>query len=416
MAEVTKEAAKQLKRAAHRSLWSRLTFGLRIFDRYIGRQAFSAAVTGVIVLTGVLVLGNIFKKLDQLLGDTNLPTSAVIKFILYIIPYSLIFTIPWAFLTGILLVFGRMSADNEMTALRMTGMSMPRICAPVFVMALGFCAVCYYVNIDVAPASKAKIKHLFLSVALDNPAELFQEGKVFDQLPDYRIYTRKREGNKLTDVQIFKTSGGSKEFYIRAKEAKVIYERGSMEFGLKMKDAVQSMNRVNGSEETEPINDVQDINARELNIILSLKDLKDRMNHVNPSMKPTDTLWEEVRTGVDSSTGLAFGSVPEKPIDDRLAARQVSAALTEISMRYSMSLACLTFAIVGIPLGITAQRRETSVGFVLSLGVACLYMGFIIFAGTLNDRPGSYPYLLMWIPNIVFFGFGSVLFYRLTRR
>ena len=96
----------------------------RIFDRYIGRQVASATLTGVLVLSGVMVLGNIYKKLDQLLGDTQFPISVVAKFIALVIPFSLIFTIPCAFLTGILLVFGRMSADNEMVSLRMTGTPM----------------------------------------------------------------------------------------------------------------------------------------------------------------------------------------------------------------------------------------------------------------------------------------------------
>ena len=46
---------------------------LRIFDRYIGRQVYSGTLTGVIVLSGVMVLANVFKRLDQLLGDTELP-------------------------------------------------------------------------------------------------------------------------------------------------------------------------------------------------------------------------------------------------------------------------------------------------------------------------------------------------------
>src|SRR6186713_2048805 len=93
--------------------------GLRIFDRYIWSQVAGSTLTGVIVLTGVMVLANVFKEMERLLGDTSaLPLGTVFQFILYVIPYSLVFTVPWALLTAILLVFGRMSADNEMTALR----------------------------------------------------------------------------------------------------------------------------------------------------------------------------------------------------------------------------------------------------------------------------------------------------------
>ena len=148
---------------------------LSIFDRYIWRQVFSSMLTGVIVLTGVMVLGNVFKEMERLLGDTSsLPLFAVLEFIGYVIPYSLIFTIPWALLTAILLVFGRLSADNEMTALRMTGRSMPRICASVFILAGLLSVVCYFVNVDLAPFAKARIKRLFYDLALDQPEMLFQ--------------------------------------------------------------------------------------------------------------------------------------------------------------------------------------------------------------------------------------------------
>lgn len=375
---------------------------LRIFDAYIGRQVLSAVITGVVVLTGVLVLGNIFKKLDQLLGSTSLPPSAVVMFVLYIIPYSLIFTIPWAFLTGILLVFGRLSADNEMTALRMTGMSMARICLPVFVMAVALSGVCYWVNVDLAPYAKAKIKRLFYDVVVQNPEELFQAGKVFDQLPGTRIYTRKRDGAKLYNVEIFKTAGGFDQSYTRADKAYVEYTPGTDEFTLRLEGAMVEQRST--EEDVAMINDMKRIYLGKTYVTMSLQQLKEKIQHVNPSMKSTSDLWSEVGNGLDCFT------------QEKMNAKAKSAALTEINMRYSLSLACITFALVGVPLGITAQRRETSIGFALSLVVATSYIMFVIFANTLNEKPGLYPHLLMWVPNIVFIGLGATLFSKLARK
>jgi lipopolysaccharide export LptBFGC system permease protein LptF len=125
-------------------LWWGAKKGVNLFDRYIFGQVWSGTFVGVMVLSGVMVLGNVYKKLDQLLGDSRLPFSKVLEFVQLIIPFSLTFTIPWAFLTAILLNFGRMSADNEVTALRMTGQSMWRICRPVFFLALLLSSVCYH--------------------------------------------------------------------------------------------------------------------------------------------------------------------------------------------------------------------------------------------------------------------------------
>jgi lipopolysaccharide export LptBFGC system permease protein LptF len=383
--------------------------GLRIFDRYVWSQVSGSTFTGVAVLTGVMVLANVFKEMERLLGDTSaLPIWTVFQFILYVIPYSLVFTIPWALLTAILLVFGRMSADNEMTALRMTGMSMPRICVPVFILAVLMSGVCYWVNIELAPLAKTKIKRLFYDLALDNPAMLFQPGKVLDKFPGFRIYTRDRKDNNLKDVEIIKTTQGKNEFYIRAERAEVEVTPGVTDFTLRLHRAHVEQGGgeadKSAAEEIEIINDLQSYDLGEMPMTFPLSELKAKTERVTNSMKDTGALWSEVKTGISSVNG--------QPMDKKF----VSASRTELSMRYSFSLAAIVFTLVGIPLGITAQRRETSVGFALSLGVAVGYMFFIIFVGGLNEKPSVYPHLLMWIPNILFLAIGGRLFWKLCKR
>ena len=95
---------------------------------------------------------------------------------------------------------------------------------------------------------------------------------------------------------------------------------------------------------------------------------------------------------------------------------QVLQAKVELHRRFSASLACLAFALVAIPLGITTHRKETSAGFALSLAIAFFYYFFIVVATTLRDNPAFHPLILIWIPNIVFIALGSVLFYRLSKR
>ncbi|MCB1225997.1 MAG: LptF/LptG family permease [Verrucomicrobiales bacterium] len=372
---------------------------LRIFDRYIGRQVGLATLTGVVVLSGVMVLGNVYKKLDQLLGGTDLPLAFVLKFIGLVIPFSLTFTIPWAFLTSILLVFGRMSADNELVSLRMTGWSMPRICLPVFLLAAILSAVCFWVNVDVAPTAKNRMKTLFYEQATEDPASLFQAGKVLERFPGFRIYTGKREGNHLEDLHIVRLDGLRTASTIRAKSGELVIDPGVVDFQLQLDGAVMESpdygedGSIRGSMFTELKSTV---------FVFPLSKLKEKLERVNASMMSTDELWTAV--GAGESNGV--------PVEPSLKSEFV----TELNKRYSFSLACLTFALVGIPLGVTAQRRETSVGFALSLVTALVYMGFIIFGDIVSGDPGKYPQLLMWLPNVLFLGIGSVLFYRLSRK
>src|ERR1041384_3863804 len=109
---------------------------MKLIDRYVSRQVFITGLFAVGVLSVVLVLGNVFKQLLELLVNHDAPLYAILSFIAYIIPFSLTFTIPWGFLTSVLLVFGKMSAENELIALRSSGVSIPRVSALVFVLAL----------------------------------------------------------------------------------------------------------------------------------------------------------------------------------------------------------------------------------------------------------------------------------------
>ena len=96
--------------------------------------------------------------------------------------------------------------------------------------------------------------------------------------------------------------------------------------------------------------------------------------------------------------------------------REQSASRTEINKRFSFPFACLAFAIIGVPLGVTAHRRETSIGFAVGLIVAITYFLFVIIGDTLRGNPKVHPELLVWFPNLLFIVLGAFLFRRLARQ
>src|SRR5476649_1903692 len=109
---------------------------MKLIDRFVGRELIVNVLFAVAVLSLVLVLGNIFRKLLPLLVNHDVPVEYLVTFIAYVLPFSLIFTIPWGLLTAVLLVFGRLSADNELIALRSNGVSITRICIPLAALAI----------------------------------------------------------------------------------------------------------------------------------------------------------------------------------------------------------------------------------------------------------------------------------------
>src|SRR6266566_9295058 len=155
---------------------------MKLIDRFISRELIVNVLFAIVVLSLVLVVGNIFRKL---------------------LPFSLIFTIPWGLLTAILLVFGRLSADNELIALRSNGVSITRICIPLGGIAVICTAICAWLNVQAAPAAQEKLRSTIFDLATRNPMALFGSDQVIDQFPGRKIYVGKKEGNKLENITVF---------------------------------------------------------------------------------------------------------------------------------------------------------------------------------------------------------------------
>src|SRR6266404_5585396 len=131
---------------------------MKLIDKFVSRELLVNVLFAIAVLSLVLVVGNIFRKLLPLLVNHDVPVEYLLAFIAYVFPFSLIFTIPWGLLTAILLVFGRLSADNELIALRANGVSVPRVAVSLAVIALVCTTICLWLTVQVSPAAQQKLR------------------------------------------------------------------------------------------------------------------------------------------------------------------------------------------------------------------------------------------------------------------
>ncbi len=367
----------------------------RLLDRYLLRELLTTVLWAVAVLTFVLVLGNIFKQVAALLINHNLPLYYILAFVSYLLPFSLTFTVPWGFLTAILLLFGRWSAANELTALRTSGVPVTRIAAPVLVVAVIFCSLCLWINLQVAPKAQEDIRNSFYRIVTTDPIALFNSDQIITDFPGRRIYVGRKIADQLENVHLYELNSAG-------EVTRVVFARtGSLALDLERKQLLLKLTgtRFEQRDETNPadLTKIRDgITMQEFVFPISLEELYNKkMQRRGLNIQTAPELFENLKSGTPESR---------------------SATLTEVNRRFSFSLACFTFALVGIPLGITAQRKETSVGFGISFVVAFLYFFFIIVANLFRDKPSMHPELLMWLPNVVFLSLGAWLFVRMARR
>lgn len=394
---------------------------MRLIDRYLSRELLTSALFAVATLSLVLVLGQIFKKLFEFVVNHNVPATFIITFIAYFLPLSLIYSIPWGVLTAVLLVFGRLSAGNELTAFRTAGLSIWRISRPIFAMAVLFCGVCLWINLYVAPRAQQNLKDAFFQVATNNPAAAFSGDQIITDFPGKKIYVGAKDGNRLENVHVFDLNNDNKAVRV------VFAEHGSLETDLANKQIIMRLegSRLEQRDNAAPddLTKIRDgITIGDFALPISLEDLyakkqgRRKVESFTYGELKDDLAQKRVQLKQDKARQSDAPNDPDLKKTVRGDTSAVAAAATELNRRFSFSLACFTFVLIGIPLGITAHRQETSAGFGLSLVVAVTFFLIIIVVNTIRDKANLHPELLIWLPNAIFLLIGGWLFLRLARR
>ena len=368
---------------------------MKLIHRYIVRQVLVTFLISVSVLSGIFILGSIMTKVLDLLVNHDFPLIFVVRFIAYIVPFSLMYTIPWSFLTTVLLVFGRLSAENELIALRACGVSLTSICAPVIGTAMLLSFFCFWINTTVAPRAQQQMKETLKDVATSDPLSLFGSDRIIDQFPGRKIYVGQKAGKKLNNIQVYEIDESNKPIrVISARE-------GSLELDLAQERVLLRLNNAI-YEERDPT---------DLNNIQKIRQGITMEEGVLPISLTTLYEKNQKRRGL---TTLTLNELKNALAGTNTVERK-SATLTELNKRYSLSLGCFALALIGIPLGITAHRRETSIGFAISLVIAITYFIFIMIADNSRNNPALYPQWLIWAPNFIFITLGTWLCARMAR-
>ncbi|HEY2799484.1 MAG TPA: LptF/LptG family permease, partial [Chthoniobacterales bacterium] len=215
------------------------------------------------------------------------------------------------------------------------------------------------------------------------------------QFPGRKIYVGKKEGNKLENILVFQMDEHDLPIRVtHARTGKLETDLPNKRLLLHLYDARYQERDARDPYDLRKIKD--GISLAEGTLPISLEELYEReKKRPSRSALSLSQLLEQLKSG---------------------AQRDRSATRTEINKRFSFPFSCLAFALIGVPLGITTHRRETSVGFATGLLVAIFYFLFVIIADTLREHPGIHPDLLVWFPNVLFLGIGGYLFWRLSKQ
>jgi len=323
-----------------------------------------------------------------------MPLSLIFKMVGLLIPQALTFTMPWGILVAALIVFGRMSQDLELQAIRSAGIGLIPLVAPVILFGLFVSGICFYNNAVIVPMTLQKFHSILLDIGRDNPAFLIRAGEPMDRFPGYRIYVGEKKGTDLTDIHIWEIGpDGIPARNIRAEKGTISADLDDLSLTITLQKARQEERGANAAD----LNSIRaGLSADQLPLKISLKNL------INP-----EDLKDIRIAAMGDLAGRIFA-----PVEGYIDPKQVYPMLTEMQKRISFALAPFTLLLVGIPLGIRVQRKETSIGVVISFFVVMAYYALILLAEGLKNKGGAYPELIVWLPNLGLQIFGFFLLWR----
>ena len=177
---------------------------LKTLHKYLIRQVLATLFLTVAVFTFVLLIGDALKEILPLLVTSHARIGTILEITGYLIPFIWVFALPMGFLTATLLVFGRFSADQELTAARASGISLLSLISPVLLLSIFFCGVSAWINMDLGPRSRVAGKDLIFKLRAELVNVALPEGRYISDFPGYIFYTKKNDRGKLEDVTIYK--------------------------------------------------------------------------------------------------------------------------------------------------------------------------------------------------------------------
>lgn len=361
----------------------------------------------VAVFTFVLLLGNLLREILLLLVSHRVTITVVLRAVLLLVPFVLVFALPMGMLTAALLVFGRFSADQELTATRAGGISLMALVSPVILLSVAVCGLSGWFNLHLAPASRVAYKQLLYGLGVQRPTTLLSENQFVRDFPGYVIYVGKVVSpDTVRNVLVYKMDTNTPPEILATNESAPHQAPAAPRVAMILWAPEARI-------EPNPTNQTVTLFMPEVEGVY--------LDSWQPGGAQNQTVELPARINKPGRQKLkisemTFFQLLTEYYDWRRRSIDATPVAVQFHRQVAFSFAPISFTLVGIPLGIRAHRRETSVGIGIAIALLLVYYGFIVLAQAWETYPQRHPELLPWVPNFLFQGLGAFLLWRANRR
>lgn len=405
---------------------------MKVLTRYLLRSHLGPLLFAFVALTGVVLINTLAKSLASLAGK-GLSSRIFFEFFVLSLPANIALTLPMSVLVAVLYTFAQMASENEITALRASGIDLRRMVMPVIAAAALLAGFMVWFNDQVLPAANYRWRMLMMDVAQASPLLVLRPHVVnpirtTDGVARYYLRAGRidQATNRLFDVTIYDLSSADLSRTIYADSGRValnpkrtdlilrLYNGQIREVQLRQPDGFQQtffgqqVLRMEGiaqqlarTQETFSRTDrdmtVAMMGARADTLRTQLSEVLSKKDLVPPPSSG-------VQTEVDEK-GRTLSYAESRARNLRFQIRELE---VEIQKKYSIAVATLVFVLLGVPVALRFPRGGIGMVIAVSLAVFSIYYVGLIGGETLGNEGYVPAWVAMWSTNILFGVLGLV--------
>ncbi len=345
---------------------------MKILYRYFLKEISFTVFVCFSVLTFVVLTAKIFTFTDTAIRY-GASISQIIKIFLLLIPEVILFSFPAALLISVLIVFLKSSSDNEIIALKSSGISFYQLLPPVILISAFSSSLAFAISMFAVPWGNREIKKIFIRLLKEKTEIGIKERMFCEPFKGIVFYVNSFFPKEKIMKKVFVVDRRSEEFStIIAEEARIIRWK---------KAVILHFSKGTLFSTDKSFEKVRIIQFESYDLSLNLKRDKD----VILKMKPKEMDLSELLKGIKEEN---------EPIKRNL-------MIIELMERISLPFGVFLMGLIGAPLGMQIKTKSKPVGITVGLAVFFIYYTLLAGAKSISETGFISPYVGIWIPDIL---------------
>lgn len=435
---------------------------MRILTRYLLRSHLGPFFFALSVLTGLLLINTVARRFQELAGK-GLDPWVIAEVFLLSIPYTLALTIPMSVLVAVLHVFSQLTGDNEVTALKASGVSLKRAMVPLIVVGALMTAGMIGFNDRILPEANYRLKTLLIDINRKSPTLILKERSINEirtESPGANYYMQvariEPTTNRLYDVVIYDLANRERDRTIYADSGRMAFNEAYTELYLTLHDGWiheheleqpdrfsrlffdRQLLRIDGvGNELERTADGSYRGDREMTSAMLRAHVSRRRSEIVSRREeakeqsiaavegvlagPSDDAMARQRETTRARLSAADDRLARATADglrgvqDQIRILELGANryAVEYHKKYAIPFACIVFVLIGAPLAIRFPGGGVGMVIAFSLVIFSIYWMGLTAGEKLGDKGTVAPMIGMWIVNAIFLVLGILSMTRL---